>query len=140
MVGSPPLGQTGRLNIFLKQIGPVDDLGEPYFPSANLQIEFASSSTDRCDVDFTNVEITLNLSNQGDLVFPIGTPFAFYNGNPEIAATLLDTFHLDKQIEKDSFVTMQVSMDLSGETFPFYLYVVGNDDGSLAIPLSLIHI
>jgi len=138
LVGNPPPGLTGRLNIFLKQVGPFDNDGEPIFPAANIQTEAIDLERDDCSNDLSDITINIELTNDGDLTFPPRTPVAVYIGDPETtAAILVDTFQIDQAIIPAGSILQTFSMDFSGFTPPFTIYIVGNDDGSITPPFNL---
>ncbi len=136
-VGNPTIGVSGRLNTFLKQVGPTNDLGEPLFPASNLQTTILSNAElDDCG-NLDSLEITLRFANYGDVAFPGGTSFAIYNGNPEVAATLVGVYSVEVNVPVNDSIIQTVYVDISSLSFPVNLYIVGNDDGSLTIPFDL---
>ena len=94
-------------------------------------------STDNTNCAAGNLDITVQLDNMGDAVYPMGTPIAVYDGDPEAAgATLLSTSASNQtDIAIDSSENIVIS--LTGVTFPVTLYVVANDTGAVTLPYDL---
>ncbi|MFK7775187.1 MAG: Ig-like domain-containing protein, partial [Saprospiraceae bacterium] len=136
MVGSPALGTTGRLNSFLKQVGPYNNEGEPVFPAADIYLSIIGGGPTECVLG-DSIDLNLRFYNLGDLSYPAGIPFAIYEGNPESTGTLVGTFEIPTAIIPGDSVDVSVTLAVAGLTAPFNLFVIGNDDGSLALPLDL---
>ncbi|MEM8906565.1 MAG: VCBS repeat-containing protein, partial [Bacteroidota bacterium] len=138
LVGSPPAGQTGRFNVFLKQVGPFDNNGDPIFPAADISADIISIDVTSCSAgDLSNVEVVVEFSNDGDLFFPVNSPFSFYFGNPETTGTYVATFNTNAALVPGGTITETINIDLSAYTSPFDLYVIGNDDGALPPPFDI---
>jgi gliding motility-associated-like protein len=82
-----------------------------------------------------NVEVNIEVCNQGNGILPEGTELTFYEGDPTmIAATIISTDLLPVSLETDSCVIFQI--DLPAPLNP-PVFVVVNDDGSTPTPFDL---
>ncbi|MFK8009738.1 MAG: Ig-like domain-containing protein [Saprospiraceae bacterium] len=136
LVGSPALGATGRLNSFLKQVGPYNNEGEPVFPAADIFVNIIDGGPTGCVLG-DSIAINLRFYNLGDLSYPAGIPFSVYDGNPENTGTLVETFDIPTSIIPGDSVDVSITLAVAGLTTPFNIFVIGNDDGSLVLPLDL---
>ncbi|MFT6319201.1 MAG: subtilisin-like proprotein convertase family protein, partial [Granulosicoccus sp.] len=136
MVGSPAIGTTGRMNSFLKQVGPYNNEGEPVFPAADILVNILVGGPTECILG-DSIDINLRFYNLGDLSYPAGIPFTVYEGNPENTGTLVGRYEIPTSIIPGDSVDVSITLAVAGLTSPFNLFVIGNDDGSLALPLDL---
>ena len=136
LVGSPPLGTTGRLNNFLKQIGPFDNEGNAVHPAADVYANILDAGGDDC-VTQDSLTLTIRFYNNGDLSFPALLPFAVYEGNPEVSATLVGAYTIPVAVIPGDSADVSIKIAYADLTLPSNLFVIGNDDGSLSLPLSL---
>ncbi len=134
-VGEPVVGTSGPLNIFLKQISPIDTDGNEIYPAADMALNL--DATEKfCDK--SNVQFDLTIENNGDVNVPSNLPITIYRSNPQTTnASILTTVNTNSVILKESQAILNVSLDLSAESTPLTLFLVVNDDGSHARPYSL---
>ena len=136
-VGSPPLGSTGRLNTFLKQVGPFDNNGDRVFPAADIVADVEEITINGCDGNHTSIPVTIELKNLGDLFLPVNTDYSFYIGDPEGNGVYLGTYQTTVPILAGDSLSITLNLDLTGFTSPYALYVIGNDGGLLPPPFDL---
>jgi gliding motility-associated-like protein len=136
LVGSPALGSSGRLNSFLKQVGPYNNEGEPVFPASDIIVKIIDGGSVECGLG-DSINVILRFYNFGDLSYPAGIPFSVYEGNPENTGHLIGAFDIPTSIIPGDSVDISIRLAVVGLTAPFNLFVIGNDDGSLPLPLDL---
>ncbi|MEL6638560.1 MAG: hypothetical protein AAFR05_17525, partial [Bacteroidota bacterium] len=118
------------LNNFLTQVSP----NASFYPDSVLAADVIVTISD-IEVDcYGTLTVGVEVCNQGDYVFPGNAPLAFYDGNPEIAATLLDTIHLREPIWPGSCIN-EITTKLTLPSDSLLLYALVNDPGAQLPPL-----
>lgn len=129
-------------NAFMKQTTRLSNDGTVTYPAANDQVLILNPITDinlaPCQDGLNDsVGVRLTVRNiGGNAPIPIGTPIAFYNGDPYTpGATLIRTYTLASSIPAGGSLTLPfVFMDDQGGTFDLYFQV--NDAGTNPIPIA----
>ena len=134
-VGQPSPGTTGSMNVFLKQVSPLDINGDFIFPSPDLTI---STIVDASNCQNGTVDLAMTIVNSGDGKAPAGMPVSIYQTDPEGSnASILTTLTTASLIDVGNTLTLNYTLNVSSFSFPTTIYVVVNDDGSISRPYSL---
>ncbi len=135
-VGSPANGTMGPLNTFLKQVSPLDKNGNLVFPSPDVSV-VTTVDASNCNSGST-VDLSMLVSNTGDAIVPAGMTITIYRTDPEsTSAVLMNTASTVNTIAEGASETVNLTLDVSSLTFPTTIYVVANDDGSIARSFNL---
>ena len=129
-------GESRPLNSHLVQATSLDDSGCPIYAVPDALI------LDVVNNGCVNNELVLAISivNQGSNPLPAGADIAFYHNNPEQnGSSLIMTSTISNEVQPNDTLIEYFTIDISGYSSTFDLYIVINDDGSAALPLSFIN-
>ncbi|MEM1000053.1 MAG: Ig-like domain-containing protein [Bacteroidota bacterium] len=128
------------LNSFLTQATLYDFQGNPTFAVADDSISIVDPLNDMdysgCQTGPDSIGASPTVYNNGDQIIPSGSSVGLYSGNPfQLGATFLTTITIPANIPIGG------SLQLPMTYFPdqmgnFVLYLLVNDDGTNAIPLT----
>ncbi|MEM1320597.1 MAG: PA14 domain-containing protein, partial [Bacteroidota bacterium] len=137
LVGSPAAGTSGRLNSYLRQVGPFDNNGDPFYPAADLEAEILTALAPNCQ-NLDQIDVTIKFRNVGNGTIPSGNEFTVYLGDPQnTGALVLGVYSLNSSITVNDSLNQTITVAVPFGYLPFDLYVVGSDNGTTAIPFDL---
>ena len=135
VVGEPAIGTTGPMNIYLKQISPLDIDANFIFPSPDLVV---ATTVDASNCSSGTVDLSMIITNSGDAKAPAGMPVTIYQTDPESTnASVLSTINTNNVIQEGNSLTVNYTLNVASLSFPTTIYIVVNDDASFSRPYNL---
>lgn len=127
-------------NAFMKQTTRLSNNGTITYPAANDQVSILNPLL---DVDLgpcqngirDSIGIRLTVRNTGNSPIPIGTPIAFYNGNPySLGASFMQVYNMTQSVPAGAILTLpMVYVGDQGGTVDLHFQI--NDLGTNPIPM-----
>ncbi len=122
------------LNVFNAQLNPDGFLLAPGTVAAANAKPAITSSTVNCPFMF----IGYTVQNTGDAALPAGMHVSFYAGNPtQAGSSLIGTVQTPASVSVSQTSSFTATLTVGNNGFPLNLFVVANDKGTQALPLSL---
>lgn len=140
-LGYPPSSPTNYpFNGFLTQTVLLDSTGLPIYAAPDDTVYVANPAA---HIDYNlcqngvqdSIGVRVTVANIGDEVIPLGTPIAYYDGNPFTAgATLIRSSTILVNIQPGNSALMPWT-NVPDQGGAFDLWILVNDDGSIPPPI-----